>query len=77
MAFDFMNYYMIYEIDIDSNPELLKVIGAKDKKAEIVVYNQRLGEYTKLGKKITKSLIQQFVKANLKNDKRLKKYDAK
>lgn len=76
MAFDFMNYYMIYEIDIDSNPELLKVIGARDKKAQLIVYNQRSGEYTKLGKKITKSLIHQFVKANIKNDKRLKKYDA-
>lgn len=41
-----------------------------------MVYNQKSGEYTKLGKKITKSLIHQFVKANLKNDKRLKKYDA-
>ena len=47
--------------------------GIKDNKADLIVYNHRGENFVKLGRKITKNLISQFVKANLKNDKRLKK----
>lgn len=74
LAFDYMNSFILYEVDIDSNPELLKSIGGiKDKKADLIVYNPRSQEYTRLNKKVTKNLIAQFLKANLKDDKRLKK----
>lgn len=48
-------------------------MGIKDQKADLIVYNVREKEYTRLNKKITKNLISQFLKANLKKDKRLKK----
>ena len=73
-----MNSFIVYEIDIEINPELLQIVGSgKDKKADLIVYYPRSGQFTKLNKKITKNLIRQFFKANLKNDKRLKKQENK
>lgn len=69
-----MNSFTLYEVDIESNPELLKAIGGiKDKKADLISYNPRTQQYTRLNRKVTKNLIAQFLKANLKDDKRLKK----
>jgi hypothetical protein len=48
----------------------------KDNKADLVVFSYRQNEYTRLNRKLTRSLISQFIKANLKNDRRLKKNDA-
>ncbi len=42
LAFDYMNSFTLYEVDIESNPELLKAIGGiKDKKADLISYNPR------------------------------------
>ena len=59
-------------MDIESNAELAETLGV-GKKADIVVFNPRSQEYTRLVRKVTKGLIDQFLKANKKNDKRLKK----
>ena len=42
-------------------------------KQNLVVFSSKTMEYTRLDKKITKGLIEKFLKANLHNDKRLKK----
>jgi len=73
ITFDYMSSFSIYEIDIDSNPEFIKAIGGiKDKKADILAYNPRTRQYTRLNKKVTKNLISEFIKAYLREDKRLK-----
>ena len=72
-----MNSFIIYQIDISSNPQFVSAIGGmKDNKADLVVFSYRQNEYTRLNRKLTRSLISQFIKANLKNDRRLKKNDA-
>lgn len=69
-----MNNFIIYELDIEKNTDFVKFIGGiKDKKAQLIVYIPRSEEIVRLNKKITKNIIGQFMKANLKNDKRLKK----
>lgn len=76
ITFDFMSSFSIYEMDINSNPEFIKAIGGiKDKKADILAYNPRTRQYTRLNKKVTKNLISEFIKAYLREDKRLKYED--
>lgn len=42
IAFDYMNSLSIYQVDIDSNPELIKAIGGiKDKKADLLAFNPK------------------------------------
>lgn len=37
-----MDSYFLYEVDMDSNPELVKAVGGiRDKRADIVVYHPR------------------------------------
>jgi len=39
-----MNSFIVYEIDIEINPELLQIVGSgKDKKADLIVYYPRSG----------------------------------
>ena len=71
-----MNYieaYIFYEVDINSNTDLMEEMGVKGK-ANLVVFYPRTSEYVRLDKKVTKGLIAKFMKANLSNDKRLKRH---
>ena len=47
-------------------------MGIKEK-ADLVVYYSKRKEFVRLGKKVTKGLIEKFLKANLVNDKGLKR----
>lgn len=72
-AFNFINSYSFYEIDYSENKDLVKAFGGEPSglKPDLVVYNPRSMEYTRLNKKVSKQLIRQFLKANLIHDTRL------
>lgn len=61
-------------MDINANRGFLKEIGfEKSSKNDLIVFYPKSQEFVRLNKKITKGMIEKFLRANRVNDKRLKR----
>jgi hypothetical protein len=72
IAINFINEYEFYEIDLSCNSQFVSEIPSlKANYGGLVVYHSKKGSYVSLKAKLSKSTFEKFLRANLRDNKKL------